>query len=513
MDSSSDEESDADAILDDVNDFLLKSSSKSSKLKRQLGPTLGHANATNANVNVAAIPTIFHVDVDNFYVNVHRVHSHNLLGLQVVIVQKNGGGIVALSEEAKDAGLRKYDGIAGNGAKMLGRKGNRTIQELKRSHPEMVVVEMNTDLYRSARDLVRAELKKVTGGIVQGVSYDDSFILMPSNNGDDKDVEQTAFDLRRKIKERSGYDITIGVGGCKTVARLAGARAKRGRGGNGVYVVKDSKAAEFLHSSFLREIKQGFGGEKGKEYCSKLLEALSGRDGRTKFADDIASITVRDALMLGEKKLGALLPVELVARLLLWGNGEDDDEVTPTQVQKSILCQQACCPPKHQDSKIPNFDESLLNDLCMKLVERVVEDGRMPRCLSIVFRDGYFSGPASGSSSRGSSSSRKVGDWRRDWITEDGGENLFRIAKQKFTQLQKENNGLSFTRLGVRAEFDEEREAGTQNIKDLFETTKRVSKKPRLELEEESTTWACPRCTYSNAELFLICEMCGTAKK
>ena len=97
MDSS--DESDADAILDDVKDFLLKSSSKSSKLKRQLGPTLGHANATNANVNVAAIPTIFHVDVDNFYVNVHRVHSRNLLGLQVVIVQKNGGGIVALSEE------------------------------------------------------------------------------------------------------------------------------------------------------------------------------------------------------------------------------------------------------------------------------------------------------------------------------------------------------------------------------------------------------------------------------
>ena len=105
MDSSSDEESDADAILDDVKDFLLKSSSKSSKLKRQLGPTLGHANATNP-----AIPTIFHVDVDNFYVNVHRVHSRNLLGLQVVIVQKNGGGIVALSEEVSF--YEKCDAIA-----------------------------------------------------------------------------------------------------------------------------------------------------------------------------------------------------------------------------------------------------------------------------------------------------------------------------------------------------------------------------------------------------------------
>ncbi|GMH65915.1 hypothetical protein TrLO_g8816 [Triparma laevis f. longispina] len=410
----------------------------------------------------SAVPIIFHVDVDNFYVNVHRVHDASLNNKQVVVVQKNGGGIVALSEEAKDIGVKKYDGVAGNGAKMLGRIANSTISELKKKHPQLVVVEMDTDLYRAARDLVRKALEEITIGIVQGVSYDDSFIKMPdsNNNNNNINIEQRAFKLRRLVKKRVGYDVTIGVGSCKTVAKLAGALAKRGKGGNGVHVVPLSSASDFLQSASLREIKQGFGGKKGLEYILKLSSAAS---------SPAPDITVRDALWLGESKLRTLLPSDLVSRLLLWGAGKDDDEVTPTQQQKSILSQQGCQ---------PGFDEALLTDLCRKLVERVVEDGRTPKGMSIIFRDGY--------EDRGNKI-RKVGKWRREF--EENYESLFAVAKTKFGELQ----GISFTKLGVRAEFDDELTDGagtsSQNIAELFKKDKeRASKTSEATTTTTTTT-------------------------
>jgi len=44
---------------------------------------------------------ILHVDVDNFYVSVHRIYETSLNLQPVCIHQHNAGGIIALSDEAK----------------------------------------------------------------------------------------------------------------------------------------------------------------------------------------------------------------------------------------------------------------------------------------------------------------------------------------------------------------------------------------------------------------------------
>jgi len=66
---------------------------------------------------------VLHLDVDNFYVAVEVVHKPELNGLPVIIVQKNSGGIVALSNEAKKCGIETGEGIGRAGNKALKRKG------------------------------------------------------------------------------------------------------------------------------------------------------------------------------------------------------------------------------------------------------------------------------------------------------------------------------------------------------------------------------------------------------
>ena len=54
---------------------------------------------------------VIHLDIDNFYVAVERADDPSLVGRPVAVSQGNSGGFVALSAEAKAAGLRKGDGV------------------------------------------------------------------------------------------------------------------------------------------------------------------------------------------------------------------------------------------------------------------------------------------------------------------------------------------------------------------------------------------------------------------
>ena len=63
-----------------------------------------------------------HLDIDNFYCAVEVADEPALRGVPLAVTQGNAGGFVALSAEAKAAGIRKGDGV--------GERGRRSIAAL-----------------------------------------------------------------------------------------------------------------------------------------------------------------------------------------------------------------------------------------------------------------------------------------------------------------------------------------------------------------------------------------------
>ena len=60
-----------------------------------------------------------HLDIDNFYCAVEAADEPRLRGVPLAVTQGNAGGFVALSAEAKAAGLRKGDGVGEGGRRNI----------------------------------------------------------------------------------------------------------------------------------------------------------------------------------------------------------------------------------------------------------------------------------------------------------------------------------------------------------------------------------------------------------
>ena len=95
--------------------------------------------------------TVLHVDVDAFYVAAERSRNPDLAGRPVAVSQYNSGGFVAVSHEAREAGIRKGDGVgdAGRAAiRWLRENKSISVEEARRKCPSLVVLPMDTDYYR-----------------------------------------------------------------------------------------------------------------------------------------------------------------------------------------------------------------------------------------------------------------------------------------------------------------------------------------------------------------------------
>jgi nucleotidyltransferase/DNA polymerase involved in DNA repair len=62
---------------------------------------------------------VLHCDVDGFYVACELLRRPELRGLPLAVTQFNSGGFVAVSEEARQQGVGKGDGIGAGGQKAL----------------------------------------------------------------------------------------------------------------------------------------------------------------------------------------------------------------------------------------------------------------------------------------------------------------------------------------------------------------------------------------------------------
>jgi nucleotidyltransferase/DNA polymerase involved in DNA repair len=124
--------------------------------------------------------TVLHVDVDAFYVTAERSRNPDLAGRPVAVSQYNSGGFVAVSHEAREAGIRKGDGVgdAGRAAiRWLRENKSISLEEARRKCPSLVVLPMNTDYYREFSGRIHALLSRClgAGASVERASCDDFY--------------------------------------------------------------------------------------------------------------------------------------------------------------------------------------------------------------------------------------------------------------------------------------------------------------------------------------------------
>ena len=135
--------------------------------RREAGRGVGAARGDVAHASSSAplAPpsrrVVLHLDVDNFYCAVETADNPALIGRPLAVAQGNAGGFVALSAEAKAAGLRKGDGVGARGRaeiRTLREMGSRGLGECRRMCPQLVVLPMRTEV-RDCRSNLGLELK------------------------------------------------------------------------------------------------------------------------------------------------------------------------------------------------------------------------------------------------------------------------------------------------------------------------------------------------------------------
>jgi DNA polymerase-4 len=167
--------------------------------------------------------TILHADLDAFYASVEQRDDPRLRGRPVIV---GGGVVLAASYEAKAHGIRTAMGGA----------------EARRRCPGAIVVRPRMSAYTEASRAVFREFEDTTP-LVEGLSIDEAFLDVGGLRRLAGTPEQIAVDLRRRVAERVGLPITVGVACTKFLAKVASGVAKP----DGLLVVAPGTEEAFLH--------------------------------------------------------------------------------------------------------------------------------------------------------------------------------------------------------------------------------------------------------------------------
>jgi DNA polymerase IV len=167
--------------------------------------------------------TILHADVDAFYASVEQRDDPRLRRRPVIV---GAGVVLAASYEAKARGIRTAMGEA----------------LARRLCPEAIVVQPRMSAYAEASKAVYAVFEDTTP-LVEGMSIDEAFLDVRGLRRLSGTPPEIAVRLRRRVLERVGLPITVGVARTKFLAKVASGVAKP----DGLLVVPPERELAFLH--------------------------------------------------------------------------------------------------------------------------------------------------------------------------------------------------------------------------------------------------------------------------
>src|SRR5690242_4606818 len=173
------------------------------------------------------LKTIFHVDMDAFFVSVEELRDPSLKGKAVVVGgQKDERGVVsAASYEARRFGVHSAMPL-------------RTAAKLC---PHAIFLNGRLDLYREHSQKVRVVLEDFSPA-VEMASIDEAYVEMTGTERLHGPALKSAHHLHRQMKERTGLNCSIGIGSSRLMAKICSDQAKP----NGVLYVLPGMEQSFL---------------------------------------------------------------------------------------------------------------------------------------------------------------------------------------------------------------------------------------------------------------------------
>src|ERR1700724_2776628 len=173
------------------------------------------------------LKTIFHVDMDAFFVSVEELSNPSLKGKAVVVGgQRNERGVVsAASYEARKFGVHFAMPL-------------RTAAKLC---PHAIFLDGHPDLYRESSRKARQVLEDFSPA-VEMASIDEAYVDMTGTEKLHGPPLKTAHKLHQQMKEQTGLNCSIGIGSSRLVAKICSDQAKP----NGVLYVLPGQEQSFL---------------------------------------------------------------------------------------------------------------------------------------------------------------------------------------------------------------------------------------------------------------------------
>src|SRR2546429_2137398 len=184
---------------------------------------------------VAFLKTIFHVDMDAFFVSVEELFDPSLKGKPVVVGgQRHERGVVsAASYEARRFGVHSAMPL-------------RTAAKLC---PQAIFVDRHPDRYRECSEKVHRVLTTFSPQ-VEMASIDEAYVDMTGTARLHGPPLKAAHTLHQRMKAETSLNSSVGIGSSRLIAKVSSAQAKP----NGVLWIVPGQEAKFLAPLDVREI-------------------------------------------------------------------------------------------------------------------------------------------------------------------------------------------------------------------------------------------------------------------
>ncbi len=189
-----------------------------------------------AAISISAFPrTIFHVDMDAFFVSVEELYDPSLKGKAVVVGgQRNERGVVsAASYEARKFGVHSA----------------MPLRTAAKHCPHAIFVDGHPARYRECSEKVYKVLTEFSPQ-VEMASIDEAYLDMTGTARLHGPPLKAAHKLHQRMKEETLLNCSIGIGSSRLIAKVSSAQAKP----NGVLWIVPGEEAKFLAPLNVREI-------------------------------------------------------------------------------------------------------------------------------------------------------------------------------------------------------------------------------------------------------------------
>jgi DNA polymerase IV len=179
--------------------------------------------------------TIFHVDMDAFFVSVEELFDPSLKGKPVVVGgQRNERGVVSAASYA---------------ARKFGVHSAMPLRTAAKLCPQAIFVDGHPERYRECSEKVFKVLNAFSPQ-VEMASIDEAYLDMTGTARLHGPPLRAAHKLHQRMKEETLLNCSIGIGSSRLIAKVSSAQAKP----NGVLWIVPGEEARFLAPLDVREI-------------------------------------------------------------------------------------------------------------------------------------------------------------------------------------------------------------------------------------------------------------------